>query len=187
MKENVYLNSNHVVHQKSQNLELLFLEVFISSSLLVLILRDGIYIYRHCEMHKIFDIFFSMICGQFFLRNMSLLAFSVNAFVLLSLWCEESEELRMAAQLDGFPKFKCFILPGVSYLSSGGWSLSIPLHPSSISSCHLSHVCMVSLIWSFLIPFFPIVFLYCQNTPPSLPYYKPAGHPALLGRIINQS
>lgn len=57
-----------------------------------------------------------MICGQCSLRNKSLLAFSVNAFEPLSLWCGESEELRMAAQLDGFPRFKCLTLPGASSL-----------------------------------------------------------------------
>lgn len=120
-------------------------------------------------------------CGQFSLRNKSLLAFSANAFVPLSIWYDESQELRMAAQV--FPGLNAsFCLEHFS--SSQGWSLYIPLYPSSTSCC-LSHVCMVSLTWGSALTFFPIVFLHCLNSLPSLPYCKQLAHPALLGRIIN--
>lgn len=68
--------------------------------------------------------------------------------------------------------------------SSQGWSVSTLLYPYSISCC-LSHICMVSLTWGSPVPLFPIVFLYCLSSPPSLPYHNQLAHPALLGRIIN--
>lgn len=69
---------------------------------------------------------------------------------------------------------------------SQGWSPSQGLHRLSVGSCCL--FCLHGVSYVGLSPsMFSHVFLYCQNSSPSLPYYKPADHSALLGRIINQS
>lgn len=124
-------------------------------------------------------------CGQFSPRNKSLLAFSVNAFVPLSLWCDESEELRMTAQLDGFPRFKCLILPGASSL----FPRLVSVYPlfTHLPQLLLPLSCLhgVSNL-DFSIPFLPLVFLYCLNALQVSHIINQLAHAALLGRIINQ-
>lgn len=122
-------------------------------------------------------------CGQFSPRNKSLLAFSVNAFVPLSLWCDESQELRMAAQLDGFPRFKCLILPGASSLIPMliSFYTSLPIFHKLL----LSHVRMVSRPGALPFHFFPLSSFIVWTPLQAFHIINQPAHPALLGRIIN--
>lgn len=123
-------------------------------------------------------------CGQFSLRNKSLLAFSVNAFVPLSLWCDESQELRMAAQLDGFPRFKCLILPGASFLFPRLISLytSSPIFHKLLPLSCLHGISALGLHPSI---FFPLSSFIVWTPLQVFHIVNQLAHPALLGRIIN--
>lgn len=120
-----------------------------------------------------------MICGQFPQKKKKLVIAGIfhKCLVPLSLCCDESEELRMAAQLDGSPRFHCLLLPRASSLFPRLVPVSSHL-PSAPAASPLH--CMVALTWDFSIPFFPIqlpfltVFLCSPNSTLIHPCYKPA-------------
>lgn len=73
------------------------------------------------------------------------------------------------------------------------WSI-FPLPKADFSTYLFTHLPQAAAslmfawyLWPGALPlhFFPIVFLHCLNSLPSLPYCKQLAHPALLGRIIN--
>lgn len=97
----------------------------------------------------------------------------------------ESEELRMAAQLDGFPRFKCLTLPGAS-------SLFPRLVSLSRSSRFVCRLLLPLLAWYLLPGAFPFhVFplsSFIVRTPLRVSHIiSQLQFSALLGRIINQS